>query len=116
MCDLDLSQGPLPRRHPCCCPSGLGPRAAYLSVRTETPSRDLLAHIWTGGQAQRCCSGPLVGLPLAVGPLCFPGKFKKDSTRYLQHPEPPEKEEGQNLNKGDSEEEAEYLDPLPLGA
>lgn len=33
MCDLDLSQGPLPRRHPCCCPSGLGPRAACLFVR-----------------------------------------------------------------------------------
>ncbi|XP_032255592.1 high mobility group protein 20A-like isoform X2 [Phoca vitulina] len=43
------------------------------------------------------------------------GKFEKDSTEYLKHLEPLEKEEGQNLHKGDSEEEAEWPDPLALG-
>ncbi|XP_073747512.1 uncharacterized protein [Callorhinus ursinus] len=43
------------------------------------------------------------------------GKFEKDSTEYLKHLEPLEKEEGQNLHKGDSEEEAEWPHPLVLG-
>ncbi|XP_070314086.1 uncharacterized protein [Odocoileus virginianus] len=42
------------------------------------------------------------------------GKFEKDSAECLKHLELLEGEEGQNLNKGDSEEEAEYPDPLLL--
>uniref|UniRef100_A0A452ELK4 HMG box domain-containing protein n=1 Tax=Capra hircus TaxID=9925 RepID=A0A452ELK4_CAPHI len=43
------------------------------------------------------------------------GEFEKDSAECLKHLELLEGEEGQNLNKGDSEEEAEYPDPLLLG-
>ncbi|XP_073661133.1 uncharacterized protein [Tursiops truncatus] len=42
------------------------------------------------------------------------GEFEKDSAECLKHLEPLEGEVGQNLNKGDSEEEAECPDPLPL--
>ncbi|XP_055290330.1 uncharacterized protein LOC129561620 [Moschus berezovskii] len=40
------------------------------------------------------------------------GVFEKDSAECLKHLKLLEGEEGQNLNKGDSEEEAEYPDPL----
>ncbi|XP_045627406.1 SWI/SNF-related matrix-associated actin-dependent regulator of chromatin subfamily E member 1-like isoform X1 [Ursus americanus] len=43
------------------------------------------------------------------------GKFEKDSTEYLKHLEPRQKEECWNLHKGNLEEEAECPDPLPLG-
>ncbi|XP_043762817.1 uncharacterized protein LOC122696623 [Cervus elaphus] len=43
------------------------------------------------------------------------GEFEKDSAECLKHLELLEGEEGQNLNKGDPEEEAEYPDPLLLG-
>ncbi|XP_059236568.1 uncharacterized protein LOC132004294 isoform X1 [Mustela nigripes] len=43
------------------------------------------------------------------------GKFEKDSTEYLKHMELPEQKEGQNLHKGDLEEEAVCPDPLLLG-
>ncbi|XP_055445049.1 high mobility group protein 20A-like isoform X2 [Bubalus kerabau] len=42
------------------------------------------------------------------------GEFEKDSAECLKHLELLEGEEGQNLNKGDSEEEVEYPDPLLL--
>lgn len=47
--------------------------------------------------------------------FAFLGEFEKDSAECLKHLELLEGEEGQNLNKGDSEEEAEYPDPLLLG-
>uniref|UniRef100_A0A4X1SKG1 HMG box domain-containing protein n=1 Tax=Sus scrofa TaxID=9823 RepID=A0A4X1SKG1_PIG len=43
------------------------------------------------------------------------GEFEKESAECLKHLEPLEGDEGQNLIKGDSEEEAEGLDPLLLG-
>lgn len=57
----------------------------------------------------------LLGLTFTLGFLCFLGKFEKDSTEYLKHLEPPEQKEGQNLHKGDLEEEAVCPDPLLLG-
>ncbi|XP_057562188.1 SWI/SNF-related matrix-associated actin-dependent regulator of chromatin subfamily E member 1-related-like [Hippopotamus amphibius kiboko] len=42
------------------------------------------------------------------------GEFEKDSAQCLKRLEPLEGEEGQSLNKGDSEEEAECCDLLPL--
>ncbi|TEA34232.1 hypothetical protein DBR06_SOUSAS9310006, partial [Sousa chinensis] len=45
---------------------------------------------------------------------CERWEFEKDSAECLKHLEPLEGEVGQNLNKGDSEEEAECPDPLPL--
>lgn len=56
----------------------------------------------------------LKGLTFDTGFLRFLGEFEKDSAECLKHLEPLEGEVGQNLNKGDSEEEAECPDPLPL--
>ncbi|EHB03664.1 High mobility group protein 20A [Heterocephalus glaber] len=44
------------------------------------------------------------------------GEFKKDSAEYLRHLEPPEEEEGRNLHKPESEEEAEGPSVIELGA
>ncbi|XP_013362307.1 PREDICTED: SWI/SNF-related matrix-associated actin-dependent regulator of chromatin subfamily E member 1-related-like isoform X2 [Chinchilla lanigera] len=44
------------------------------------------------------------------------GEFEKDSAEYLRHLEPPEEEEGRDLQQAKSEEEAERPSVLGLGA
>ena len=76
---------------------------------------DGLAHIWRErARSRRAAHLVLRGWPLTWSFFAFLGEFEKDSAECLKHLELLEGEEGQNLNKGDSEEEVEYPDPLLL--